>query len=414
MNPWVSSHRIRHDPAGYPAIEKMLYAQVRKNSMKKSAVLMLLLMALLLSAAELPAQRFTLTIWVDKGCGGDYFVGDMLTVNWRVSYNCQIVFWEIEPDGFKRRLHSGPIFSGAGEGSRGWTLKDYGYGKRAIYAEATSIWGSDADQCEYYVNKKAADIQITVSDQDGEAISGADISLDGTPATPTNAAGVATLTDVEFGEHLVKVRVGEEEQSNHIRIASVQKQYIDFVFTVEKRGTIEVSLFDQDGNPVAGADIYIDGYKEGKTDADGMFTVSVAEGTHFVEARNYQETVERSVAVERGKITPVDLTVYVVVETTINVLVLDSEGTPVGDAGVYTDNVFLGRTDAGGHVLQRSTSGFHTLRVEKQGYESSVRDVMLQEGENEFTVTLTEEKETPLYGILSLMGILYILKRRQH
>ena len=380
--------------------------------MKKSAVLMFLLTAFLLSATELPAQRFTLTIWVDKGCGGDYFVGDMLTVHWRVSHNCQIVFWEIEPDGFKRRLHSGPIFAGAGEGSRGWTLKDYGYGKRAIYGEATSIWGSDADQCEFYVNEKVADIQITVADQDGEAIPGANVSLDSTPITSTNAAGVATLTGVGFGEHLISVRVGEEEQSHQIRIASFQKQYLDFTFTVEKRGSIQVSVFDQDGNPIMDADIYVDGYKEGKTDADGMLTVTVSEGTHFVEARTQQDTVERSVAVERGKLTPIDFTLYVIVETTIEVLVVDSGGMPVVDAGVYTDNVFLGRTDSGGRVLQESTSGFHTLRVEKKGYDSFSQDVILEEGENTITVTLTEEKETPLYGILSLIGILYILKRR--
>jgi hypothetical protein len=80
---------------------------------------------------------------------------------------------------------------------------------------------------------------------------------------------------------------------------------------------------------------------------------------------------------------------------------------------VYTDNVFLGRTDAGGRVYQKSTSGFHALRVEKEGYTSHVEDIMLQEGENKLTVTITAEKDTPLYGILSVIGILYILKRHQ-
>jgi protocatechuate 3,4-dioxygenase beta subunit len=381
--------------------------------MKRYAVLVLLFMGIMLSATSLPAQRFTLTIWVDKGCGGDYFVGDMLTVNWRVSHNCEIIFWEIEPDGFKRRLHSGPVITTAGEGSRGWTLKDYGYGKRAIYAEATSIWGRDSDQCEFYVHKKAAEVQITVTDQDGEPISGADIMINGTSVATTTTAGTATLSDVEFGEHLIEVRVGEEKQSSPIRIASIQKQYLDFVFTVEKRGSIQVSVSDQKGAPLPQVDIYIDGYREGHTDSSGMITVSVAEGTHFVEAKADGETQERSVIVERGKTTPVDFTVYLSMETTIEVLVMDEQGNPVSDAGVYTDNVFLGRTDAGGRVYQKSTSGFHALRVEKEGYTSHVEDIMLQEGENKLTVTITAEKDTPLYGILSVIGILYILKRHQ-
>jgi hypothetical protein len=381
--------------------------------MKKGVILLLLFMSGLLSTTSLPAQRFTLTIWVDKGCGGDYFVGDMLTVNWRVSHNCEIIFWEIEPDGFKRRLHSGPVITTAGEGSRGWTLKDYGYGKRAIYAEATSIWGTDSDQCEFYVHKKAAEVQIIVTDQDGEPIQGAEISVDGTPVTTTTTAGTATLSDVEFGEHLIEVRVGEEKQSSPIRIASIQKQYLDFVFTVEKRGTVEISVSDQDGTPLPQVDIYIDGYREGNTDNSGIFSTSMAEGTHFIEVRTDQETLERSVIVERGKTTPVDFTVYLTAETIIDVLVLDDQGAPVPDAGVYTDNVFLGRTDARGHVSQKSTSGFHTLRVEKQGYTSHVEDITLQEGENHYTVTITAEKDTPLYGILSLIGIIYILKRHR-
>ena len=381
--------------------------------MRKIAVVLLLFIGIAGSAVSLQTQGFTLTIWVNKGCGGDYFVGDMLTVNWRVSHNCEIIFWEIEPDGFKRRLHSGPIIAGAGEGSRGWTLKDYGYGKRAIYAEATSIWGSASDQCDYYVHRKAADIQVTVVDQDGAPISEATVVLDGAVIAATTSAGVATLTEVDFGDHLITVRVGDEEQSSQIQITSLEKHYLDFTFTVEKKGSIQISVFDQTGSPISHANISVDGAREGTTDEQGMIMVSVEEGSHFIEIKCDGETVERSVTVQRGKITPVEVTMYIMVETTIDVLVLDDEGAPVSDAGVYTDNVFLGRTDGGGHVQQLSTVGFHTLRVEKQGYTPYIQDIMLQEGENELTVTIVPEKETPLYGILSLIGMIYLLKRKR-
>jgi hypothetical protein len=103
------------------------------------------------SITQVPAQTFTLDIWLEEGCGAEFHVGDMLKVHWEVSHDCTIIFYEEEPDGMKRKLTTHGIQSGEGHGSRGWTLKDYGYGRRVIHAQATSEYGSDSDSCEFYV-----------------------------------------------------------------------------------------------------------------------------------------------------------------------------------------------------------------------------------------------------------------------
>ncbi len=357
------------------------------------------------------SQTFTITIWVDKGCGGEYFVGDMLTVNWEASHACQITFWELEPDGKRRKLNTQPVISSGGRGSKGWTLKDYGYGRRAIIAEASSLWGAGTAECEYYVLKKAADVQVVVKDQDGEPIAGVNVSLDNTPGSTTDAAGTCILSEVDFGEHTIAVMVGDEEQTSRIRIASTQKQVLNFVFTVEKRGTIEVHVFDQQGNFIQDADVYIDGFKEGRTAQDGTFTTSASEGSHFVEATWQNEKASQSVTVVRNQISSVDLTVYIAVETALEVTVQDAGGNAVRDASVYLDNIFLGRTDTAGKVKEKATPGARVVRVEKQGFQSVTQNVILQEGENTVTVVVTEE-DAGIASILVLLGFLLLLKRR--
>jgi hypothetical protein len=119
------------------------------------------------SITQVPAQSFTLEIWIEEGCGAEFHVGDMLKVHWEVSHDCTIIFVEQEPDGTRRKLTTHGIISSAGHGSRGWTLKDYGYGRREIQAQATSEYGSDTDECEFYVVEDNGPSQDTDTDGDG-------------------------------------------------------------------------------------------------------------------------------------------------------------------------------------------------------------------------------------------------------
>jgi hypothetical protein len=113
---------------------------------------------------HVPAQSFTLDIWIDRGCGGEYHVGDMLRVHWEASHSCQITFYEKEPDGTRRKLSSGPIIAGPGKASKGWTIGDYGYGRRVIQAYGSSLYGSDDDECEFYVVEDYKEPQDTDGD----------------------------------------------------------------------------------------------------------------------------------------------------------------------------------------------------------------------------------------------------------
>jgi hypothetical protein len=135
--------------------------------MKKIAMVLVFLFVLFSqSVTYVPAQSFTIDVWVEEGCGAEYHVGDMLTVHWQVSHDCTIIIVEEEPDGTRRKLTTHGIMATAGHGSRGWTLKDYGYGRREIQASGTSEYGSDSDECEFYVVEENGGSQ----DADGDGV----------------------------------------------------------------------------------------------------------------------------------------------------------------------------------------------------------------------------------------------------
>ncbi|MGC1122030.1 MAG: hypothetical protein WBA22_13145 [Candidatus Methanofastidiosia archaeon] len=378
----------------------------------KRIVAVILFLAFAASVVPLSSQTFTIAIEVDKGCGGKYFVGDMLTVKWTVSHPCEIDFWEEEPDGVKRKLSSS-VISGAGSGSRGWTLKDYGYGRRAIHAEAVSPFGMGNASCEYYVLKKAADIRVEVTDQDGMPLSAVEVLLDGTYIAATDASGSVVIPEAEFGEHTITAKYNDEEQSTRIRIASTQTQYVDFVFTVEKQGSIKIQVVTQNGDPVPDADIYIDGFKEGRTGPDGILTVTVPAGAHTVEARWQNQSDEQNVTVVNNQMSFADLVITVPVEAVLAISVEDDAGTPLSDANVYVNNVFAGRTDMQGLIQYRTVPGAHTLRAEKQGYITSSVNINAGEGQTEAVLVLAQEGNAALSTILVLMGLGYMLMRKR-
>jgi hypothetical protein len=385
----------------------------------KRIVAVVLFLALAASLVPLSSQAFaistepfTITIEVDKGCGGKYFVGDMLTVTWVVSHPCEIDFWEEEPDGVKRRLSAG-VISSAGSGSRGWTLKDYGYGRRVVYAEAVSPFGMGNASCEYYVLKKAADIRVEVTDQDGMPLSAVDVLLDATLIAATDASGSVVIPEAEFGEHTITAKYNDEEQSTRIRIASTQTQFVDFVFTVEKQGSIKIQVVTQKGDPLPDADIYIDGSKEGRTDPEGIFTVTVPAGAHTVEAKWQNQSDEQDVTVINNQMSFADLVITVPVEAILAIRVEDDAGTPLSDANVYVDNVFAGKTDIQGLIQYETVPGAHIVRAEKQGYITSSANVNAGEGQTEAVVVLPQEGNAALSTILVLMGLGYMLMRKR-
>jgi hypothetical protein len=137
----------------YP--ERNLYIEcIPYSIMNKMMVAVLFCAFLLPPVTSTPAQKFSLEIWVDKGCGGEYYLDEPLIVHWKAAHPCEITFW-ILIDEERKELTKNPIDVGAGESYREWPLlEEYGYGEKSVYAEAVSSFGWDSAVCTFFIRKK--------------------------------------------------------------------------------------------------------------------------------------------------------------------------------------------------------------------------------------------------------------------
>lgn len=276
--------------------------------MNKMMVAVLFCAFLLPPVTSAPAQKFSLEIWVDKGCGGEYYLDEPLIVHWKAAHPCEITFW-ILIDEERKELTKNPIDVGAGESYREWPLTaEYGYGEKSVYAEAVSSFGWDSAVCTFFIRKKTADIEVTVKDQHGEPLSGAEVILDTTVIGPT-IAGVFTVKEVEFGEHEITVTYEGTTQKYSLNITSTEKQYIGFVFTVEKTGIVKIFVVNENGDPIEGAVVSIDGITKGQTSQEGLVTSTIPEGSHRVDVQWQDSQVGTSVTVQENQTISVNLTV---------------------------------------------------------------------------------------------------------
>jgi hypothetical protein len=150
---------------------------------------------------------------------------------------------------------------------------------------------------------------VSAVDQDGNAIEGATVSVDGQSAQ-TDANGIATFADLEVGTYDVTV---EAEGESATASATVEA---DSTTTTEvsvelppETGSLEVSAVDQDGNAIEGATVSVDGQSV-QTDASGVATFAdLVVGTYdvTVEAEGKSESASATVEADSTASTEVSL-----------------------------------------------------------------------------------------------------------
>ena len=72
---------------------------------------------------------------------------------------------------------------------------------------------------------------------------------------------------------------------------------------------MEIFVTNENGNPIEGAAVSIDGITKGKTSQEGLVTSTVPEGSHRVDVQWDDKQVGTSVTVQKNQIISVKLTV---------------------------------------------------------------------------------------------------------
>jgi protocatechuate 3,4-dioxygenase beta subunit len=205
-------------------------------------------------------------------------------------------------------------------------------------------------------------IRGTVTDHTGAPVEDAQVSTawdDPVFASEsTDSSGAYTLTVRAGAYHIGAYKTGYPDPDEQVVTLPPDATGIDFSFPPTY--TISGSVYDQDGIPVPGADVY-GGLESSITAADGSFTITNGPGEHYVSASKDGYYSPHSVLVPLPPdASGVDL-VLLVEDGRVEGQIVDDQGTPVADALVRADNAVCGDWGDGGTTT--AADGTYSLTV---------------------------------------------------
>jgi protocatechuate 3,4-dioxygenase beta subunit len=224
-----------------------------------------------------------------------------------------------------------------------------------LYTEEVFRIGGDAVFLKTTTNKTA--VSVRVIDNKSEPVHGADVYIDDWYAGTTDDNGYVNDSGLRPGEHYAYVVYGDLFADEIFRVGG---DAITLKVAVNKT-SVSARALDNKSEPLAGADVYIDGWYAGTTDDNGYVNDSgLSPGEHSVYAVYGDLYDEKSFEIAGDYITAN----IVVNGTTIKVLVLDKDKEPVKDASVYIDGWYVGDTNTYGYLNESSIgAGNHYLEV---------------------------------------------------
>lgn len=253
---------------------------------------------------------------------------------------------------------------------------------------------------------------FSIQDSQNEPLAGASVYVDGDLEGTTGGNGYVSA-DLEKGESY-QIRVEKEGYSTY-------SEYLK-IGSGELLRTIELSLstyplrllvVDSMGEPLSGADVFLDEAQEGETGLSGEFSLeSVVEGTYEIRIEkegyiSWEDTREIG-----GN---ADITVELdYIKIPVTVRVEDEDHTVVPGALVLLDGEDLGITDTKGEVKKDlDPASSYNFTATKSGYKSAsvVRPISM--GISATTVPLTLEKDLDVgfivMVVLGAAGIIVVV-----
>lgn len=248
---------------------------------------------------------FQAEIWVDRGCGSQYMIGDPITIYFRTSHDATVQVIDVHGSQ-TLLLYQGDIVGGLTYTQTGTVGPPEGTVTFIIKAWSGGNYAEDS--CVIYAVSVTGEIRVEVVDiSTGLPLEDCKVYLDGDYKGTTGSNGVFTITNVEAGTHTLKVTkqryynwedtvTVSAGQTVTVRVELQRMPAVgDLRIGAQESGTLK---------GIKGAKVYLDNNYAGETDNYGYLTITnVDAGQHSItiEAEGYQ-TYTATVTVEEGKL----------------------------------------------------------------------------------------------------------------
>ena len=213
------------------------------------------------------------------------------------------------------------------------------------------------------------ELQLTVTDTDGNALANATIVMDGKTYT-TDENGVLLITNVEAGNYKVTASAnGYKSSEAFVDVVALTKATC--TLTLEKeilRGTGVVIVTDENGNALSNASVTING-EQVVTDAEGKATFANLEvGSYdvLITKDGYHEKIT-TINITANDTTTI--TEFLIMKTgNMHIFVYDADGEVLSNATVVVDNKTYTTDEHGKVVISGLMPKSYFVKVLKDGY----------------------------------------------
>jgi protocatechuate 3,4-dioxygenase beta subunit len=265
----------------------------------------------------------------------------------------------------------------------------------------------------------AGSLDASIQDSDGNPLSNVKLDISGSTDTTayTDSSGSTTVSRLNRGEHTVTAsKSGYQDASSDFSIDySGDKESVDLTLNedIVERGQATVTITDQNGNPIEGAEITVQGPSETKayTDSSGETTISrLKTGSYDIEAsKDGSNSDTQSFSIDYdGDTESVDLSIDVEEETeqkaSLEISIEDNEGKNMEDAQVtLSDGANRGPkyTDSYGDAVFNNLPASRDIDVQVKCYGETENkyNIQIDEGEHKsIDVYFDESFESSVCG----------------
>ena len=326
----------------------------------------------------------------------------------------------VEGDGLSRsettRSDGSAIFS-----VRSATLYDVDIRASDYYDVSKTVQMENTERIvQYWLFRKDL-LGVQVRDAEtSEPVEGAEVFIDGARAGATDSNGNLPLHLRREKRYSLKVTAPDYQPYQEDRY--LEEDNVLFLVHLSKSAyPISITAFNELIKPIAGAEVYLNGTLQGKTNQYGRIMLS------DVHAGTYEITVKAPGYEEWSKVCQVSGTGEDIVaeldydRASVTIRAEDPDQKPVADAAILVDGKVVGVTDGLGCIQTAlTTNKVYVIAAAREGYENVSVDVEIPLGTTEFTIPLVMERTFNVWmpigiGVLAavLLGVVLVVRRRR-
>jgi len=259
----------------------------------------------------------------------------------------------------------------------------------------------------YLVSETPVSIKIT--DENGAAISGAVISIDGKEEGTTNSAGLLHVGMGKGAYHLITVSADSYDPYSSSQYIGTDQTTLTLTLT-KSQFTPLILIYNEEKLPISGAAVYINQKIVSYSDVYGRAQLpTYTSGTYDlrIEKDGYV-SYEKEIVFSAD--TP-DLIVELTYSVVPLIITVTAHEKPVQGAIVYFNGTVAGLTSVNGTYTANIKPGTTlVLSASADGYTGTdVTYLVLANSDNKVAILLSENLPTTLIGISALAAIIVIL-----